>query len=81
MSTVVDFDPADRARRVAAAASRRETIAEDTARLMEHAAREGWGEAMGLPVLCDNVLVYHFSSGKRGIVHLPQNTNYGDKEA
>ena len=78
-SEVPGFDAGERAERVKASAAIREAIAEDTAKLMRHAAREGWGEQVGLPVLSGNCLVIHFSSGKRGIVPLPTNTDYGSK--
>ena len=79
MSTeeVPGFDAGERAERVKASAAIREEIAADTALLMAHAARENWGRQVGLPVLSGNCLVIHFSSGKRGIVPLPTNTDYG----
>ena len=80
MSTVVDFDPAARAASIKAAAARRATIAEDTDRLMRHAAREGWGEVEGVPTLSGDVLVFTFTSGRRGIIHLPFDSNHRDKE-
>ena len=76
-----DFDAGERAKRVADATRIREDIAEDYAALLAHAAREGWGKPVGLPVLSGDVLVYHFEpSGKRGIVRLPSNTDYGNKD-
>ena len=74
-----DFDAGERAKSVAEATNVREEIAEELAALLRHARREGWGDIEGLPTLKGNVLVYHFSSGNRGIVHLPSNTNYGSK--
>ena len=76
---VPGFDAGERAERVKASTAIREEIAEDTARLMRHAAREGWGEQVGLPVLSGNALVFHFENGKRGVVPLPTNTDYGNK--
>lgn len=80
MSTPSDFDPIERAASVKAAEFRRNNIAESTARLMAHAKRQGWGEVEGLPTHSGDCLVYHFTSGRRGIVRLPLNTEYGDKE-
>ncbi len=59
---------------------RRETIAESTARLMDHAKRNGWGEVEGLPTMSGDCLIFHFTSGRRGIVRLPQNSHYGEKD-
>lgn len=78
-SEVAGFDPAARAASIKSATAIRETIAADTELLMAHAAREGWGEQVGLPTLAGNVLVFHFSSGRRGIIHLPSDTDYGNK--
>ena len=47
---------------------------------MEYAAREGWGEVEGLPTMSGDCLIYHLTSGRRGIVRLPLNTDYGDKD-
>lgn len=67
-------------REEAAAQLRREAIAESTSRLMAYAKREGWGEVEGLPVFQGDCMLYTFTSGRRGIVRLPLNTNYGNKE-
>ena len=75
-----DFDAGDRAKRVAASTRIREDIAEDLAALLRHAEREGWGKLLGSPTLSGNVLIYHFESGKRGIIHLPTTADYGKKE-
>ena len=72
-----DFDAGDRAKRVAEATNVREEIAEELAALLRHAHREGWGEQVGLPVLSGDCLVYHFQSGKKGIVHLPSTADKG----
>lgn len=76
MSIPADFDPAERAERAKQAERRRDHIAENTERLMAYAKREGWGEVEGLPVLTGTVLVYHFTSGRRGIVRLPIGTEF-----
>ena len=57
MSRPDDFDPAERAKEVAAATKRRETIAEAKAKLMAHAERNGWGEVEGLPTMTGDCLV------------------------
>ena len=77
-----EFDPAERAKEVAAATKRRETIAEDVERLMAKAKRQGWGELLnrGLPTFQGGLMVYHFESGDRGYVRLPLDTDYGNKE-
>ena len=62
------FDPADRASNIKAVEFRRETIADAKARLMAHAAREGWGDVEGVPTMNGDCLIYHFTSGRRGIV-------------
>ena len=67
-------------REEAAAQLRRDTIAESTDRLMDHAKRNGWGEPEGLPTFQGDTMVYHFTSGRRGIVRLPLNTDYGNKD-
>ena len=79
MSTPDNFDPAERAANAKDAEFRRNHIAESTARLMDHAERNGWGEVEGLPTMSGDCLVYHFSSGRRGIIRLPMGTEYGNK--
>ena len=79
-STPADLDAGDRAERGAAANGIREEIAEDLAARLRHADREGWGRLLGSPTLSGNVLIYHFESGKRGIIHLPTTADYGKKE-
>ena len=67
-------------REEAATKLRREIIAESTDRLMDHAKNNGWGEVEGLPTFQGDTMVYHFTSGRRGIVRLPQNFNNGNKD-
>ena len=75
-----EFDPAERAANIKAADFRRKHIEESTARLMDHAAREGWGDVVGLPAFSGDCMVYTFTSGKKGIVRLPLGADYGNKE-
>lgn len=79
MSIPEDFDAGDRAKRAVLARQRQEDIAEQTALLLEHAAREGWGEVEGLPTLSGDCLIYRFSTGKVGRVRLPFDTNFDYK--
>ena len=67
-------------REEAAAQVRRDTIAENKARLMAHAKRMDWGEVEGLPTLANGSLVYHFSNGQRGYVKLPPGSDFGNKD-
>ena len=71
-----DFDAGDRAKRVAASTKIRETIAEDTARLMRHAEKQNWGRCLGSPTLSGGVLVFHFEGGLKGIVQLPTGAKF-----
>ena len=80
MSAPDEFDPAERAANIKAVEFRRNNIAESTARLMAFAANNGWGDVEGVPTLSGDCLVYHFTSGRRGIVRLPMGTDYGNKE-
>ncbi len=76
MSAPADFDPAERAANIKAVEFRRDNIAESTARLMAFAADNGWGDVEGVPTLSGDCLIYHFTSGRRGIVRLPMGTEY-----
>ena len=70
------FDHEAHAAEVKAATKRRETIADAKARLMAHAERNGWGDVEGVPTMCGDCLIFHFSSGERGIVRLPQGSDF-----
>ena len=74
-----DFDAGEREKRVVASTKIREDIASDLAALLRHAEREGWGKQIGSPTLSGRVLIYHFDSGRRGIVHLPSTADLGNK--
>jgi len=76
VSVPSDFDPIERAASVKAAEFRRDHIAESTARLMRHAKSAGWGPQVGLPTLAGDTLVFHFETGKRGFVRLPQGSEF-----
>jgi hypothetical protein len=70
------FDHEAHAAQAKSARARREAIAEAKAKLMAHAKHNGWGEVEGLPTMTGDCLVYHFTSGRRGIVRLPPGSNF-----
>ena len=74
--TAPEFDHEAHAEAVKEAHSRRDYIAQETAKLMAYAERAGWGPAVGLPTFTGDTMIYHFENGRRGFVRLPFGTEY-----